>query len=277
VAGTVDGALRAAGDITANVRRRSHDERVAVSRDVRGIVTRVIAASWIALALLAIEPAPTGPSSEPCPPTSFAGAPAFLVVGKVSGKAREAIGAAQRARAAKVEATVVRGALFEAAGKGTLVVYGAFAGQADASARVAALAKKKIAAAVLPSGKPSSAAPVVRVCGDARRAAWASEKPAADPRFSYVPIDIVVGDARYVTETDRSGYFELWLAGAGRAHVQIAPFKPETRDANQWCGFMGTIEQETPIGDEADVPLPTASGGSIRTRPLGQTITICAE
>ncbi|HEY7374416.1 MAG TPA: hypothetical protein VIF57_19790, partial [Polyangia bacterium] len=118
----------------------------------------MIAASWIALALLAVEAAPAGlPSSPspPCPPTSFAGNAAFLVVGTISGKAREAIAAAQRARANKLEATVVRGGLFEGAGKGTLVVYGAFARQTDAAARVAALAKKKIAAAALWSGKPA--------------------------------------------------------------------------------------------------------------------------
>src|SRR5690348_13964147 len=86
-----------------------------VSPDVRGIVTRVIAASWIALALLAVEPAAAQSAATstptPCPPTSLTGGAAFLVVGKVSGKAREAIAAAQRARANKLEATVLRGAL----------------------------------------------------------------------------------------------------------------------------------------------------------------------
>jgi hypothetical protein len=236
----------------------------------------LIAAWWIALAVLAIEPAPTGPSSETCPSTSFTGRASFLVIGKISGKAREAIGAAQRARARGLEATVVRGALFEGTGKGTLVVYGAFEREGDATARVAALAKRWIQAAVLRTGKPVPAAPLVRVCGDARRDAWATDPPTNDPRWRYVPIEMEVGGGRYATETDSGGYFELWLAGRGRVHVQIPAFKPEKRDENMWCGSMGSIESETPICDEAEFDLP-AAGGSIRTRQLGQTVTICAE
>jgi len=246
-----------------------------VSPDVRCIVTCVIAASWIALALLAIEPAPGGlpsASSPPCPATSFAGSAAFLVVGKISGKARDAIAAAQRARANKLEATVVRGGLFEGTGKGTLVVYGAFAREADAAARVAALAKKKIAAAALWSGKPASAAPLVRVCGDARREGEGLELPARDPRFSHVPVAVRVGASRYHTETDATGYFELWLAGGGKAELFVPAFKPETRDAGNLCGYTGSGDD---VGEPVD--LPAAPGGSVRAPSLAQTITHCGE
>lgn len=245
----------------------------AVSPDVRGIVTGVIAASWIALALLAVEPAPEGlPSALPCPPTSFTGSAAFLVVGKISGKAREAIAAAQRARASKLEATVVRGGLFEGAGKGTLVVYGAFAREGDATARVAALAKKKIAAAALWSGKPASAAPVVRVCGDARRGGDGVELPGRDPRFSHVPVAVRVGANRYETEAGTDGYFELWLAASGEAELFVPAFKPETRDAGNLCGSMGSSDDV-----REPVDLPAAPGGSVRAPSLIQTITHCGE
>ena len=187
------------------------------------------------LAVLAIEPAPLDASSKPCPPTSFTGRAAFFVVGQVSGKEREAGAAAQRARARKLEATVVRGALFEGTGKGTLVVYGAFERQGEATARVAALAKKKIAAAVLWSGKPASAAPLVRVCGDARRAAWASDPPKSDPRFRYVPIEIEAGGARYATEADAGGYFELWLPGRRGGCTCRSPTSSQ-RSATRTCG-----------------------------------------
>jgi hypothetical protein len=276
VARTVFRAIRVDGDITEKVRRLPHDDSVM---DRRRYSDRVIAASpLIALALLALEPAPTGPSSKPCPPTSFAGAAAFLAASSAMPKERDALTAARRARARKLEATVVRGELFEKMGPGFFVVYGAFAVEADAAAWVATLAKKKIAASVVASGAPVAPAPIVRVCGDARRAEWGAEKgPTDDLRFSRFPIDVQVGDAHLVTETDGREYFELWLAGAGRVHVQIAPFKPEKRDRNQWCGSMGMIQGMTPIGDEADFELPKAAGASIRTRLLGQTVTICAE
>jgi hypothetical protein len=233
----------------------------------------LIAASWIALVLL-IEPAPAPASPPPtsCPATSFTGGAAFLVVGKISGKAREVIGAAQRARARGLEATVVRGALFEAAGKGTLVVYGAFTREGDATARVAALAKKKIPAAVLRSGKPVSSAPLVRICGDARREGLAIELPASDARFSHVPVAIRVGGQRLDTETDAGGYFEIWLAGAGKAGLFVPAFVPEARDANNLCGYMGSS------GDvQEEVDLPADAGGSVRAPALLQTITHCGE
>jgi hypothetical protein len=246
----------------------------------------VTAVACLALALLAgdggapkaSEPPKASEAPKPseppkaCPATSFSGGAAFLVVGKISGKGREAIGAAQRARARGLEATVVRGALFEAAGKGTLVVYGAFAREGEATARVAALAKKKIAAAVLRSGKPASTTPLVRICGEARREGLAIELAASDARFSHVPVAIKVGGQRVDTETDTGGYFEIWLAGAGKAGLFIPAFAPEARDANNLCGYMGSSND---VQEEVDLPADT--GGSVRAPALRQTITHCGE
>ncbi|HEY7374332.1 MAG TPA: hypothetical protein VIF57_19370, partial [Polyangia bacterium] len=168
--------------------------------------------------------------------------------------------------------TVVRGGLFEGAGKGTLVVYGAFARQADAAARVAALAKKKIAAAALWSGKPAAAAPLVRVCGDARRAGDGLELPARDPRFSHVPVAVRAGSNRYDTEADTTGYFELWLAASGKAELFVPAFKPETRDAGNLCGYTGSSDDV-----REPVDLPAVAGGSVRAPSLTQTIAHCGE
>jgi len=193
----------------------------------------VIGAAWIALSVLAVDAPLTGPSATPCAPTSFAGTEAFLVVDKPLARERAAIATAQRARARKLEATVIRGQLFEKMGASYWVVYGAFASEKDGAAAVAALAKLKIAASVVASGAPLARAPdrrapIVRICGEAR---------------SHAPITVDLRDAHYVTETDVSGYFELWLKGWGQAQVQTAAL-------------------------EDDVDLPKVAGASARTRLL---------
>jgi len=193
----------------------------------------VIGAAWIALSVLAVDAPLTGPSATPCAPTSFAGTEAFLVVDKPLARERAAIATAQRARARKLEATVIRGQLFEKMGASYWVVYGAFASEKDGAAAVAALAKLKIAASVVASGAPVARAPdrrapIVRICGEAR---------------SHAPITVDLRDVHYVTETDVSGYFELWLKGWGQAQVQTAAL-------------------------EDDVDLPKVAGASARTRLL---------
>jgi len=193
----------------------------------------VIGAAWIALSVLAVDAPLTGPSATPCAPTSFAGTEAFLVVDKPLARERAAIATAQRARARKLEATVIRGQLFEKMGASYWVVYGAFASEKDGAAAVAALAKLKIAASVVASGAPLARAPdrrapIVRICGEAR---------------SHAPITVDLRDVHYVTETDVSGYFELWLKGWGQAQVQTAAL-------------------------EDDVDLPKVAGASARTRLL---------
>ena len=193
----------------------------------------MIGAAWIALSVLAVDAPLTGPSATPCAPTSFAGTEAFLVVDKPLARERAAIATAQRARARKLEATVIRGQLFEKMGASYWVVYGAFASEKDGAAAVAALAKLKIAASVVASGAPVARAPdrrapIVRICGEAR---------------SHAPITVDLRDVHYVTETDVSGYFELWLKGWGQAQVQTAAL-------------------------EDDVDLPKVAGASARTRLL---------
>jgi len=193
----------------------------------------VIGAAWIALSVLAVDAPLTGPSATPCAPTSFAGTEAFLVVDKPLARERAAIATAPRARARKLEATVIRGQLFEKMGASYWVVYGAFASEKDGAAAVAALAKLKIAASVVASGAPLARAPdrrapIVRICGEAR---------------SHAPITVDLRDVHYVTETDVSGYFELWLKGWGQAQVQTAAL-------------------------EDDVDLPKVAGASARTRLL---------
>ena len=193
----------------------------------------MIGAAWIALSVLAVDAPLTGPSATPCAPTSFAGTEAFLVVDKPLARERAAIATAQRARARKLEATVIRGQLFEKMGASYWVVYGAFASEKDGAAAVAALAKLKIAASVVASGAPLARAPdrrapIVRICGEAR---------------SHAPITVDLRDVHYVTETDVSGYFELWLKGWGQAQVQTAAL-------------------------EDDVDLPKVAGASARTRLL---------
>ena len=194
----------------------------------------MIAVACVALAVLAVDEPPAAVSTKPCAPTLFAGAEAFLVVRQpVVTKEREAISIVQRARASKLEATVIDGRLFEKLGGGYWVVYGAFASEKDGAAAVAALAKLKIAASVVASGAPVARAPdrrapIVRICGEAR---------------SHAPITVDLRDVHYVTETDVSGYFELWLKGWGQAQVQTAAL-------------------------EDDVDLPKVAGASARTRLL---------
>ena len=214
----------------------------------------MIAVACVALAVLALDEPPAAVSTKPCAPTLFAGAEAFLVVRQpVVTKEREAISIVQRARASKLEATVIDGRLFEKLGGGYWVVYGAFASEEDAKAKVAALAKRKVAASVVASGPPVARAPAARA-----------------------PIVRVCGDAHYVTETNAGGYFELWLKGWGRAHVQIEDFKVEPRDKDQRCGFIGRSDS-TPAISDVDVDLPKQAGASVRTRGLAQSILGCGE
>ena len=243
----------------------------------------MIAVACVALAVLALDEPPAAVSTKPCAPTLFAGAEAFLVVRQpVVTKEREAISIVQRARASKLEATVIDGRLFEKLGGGYWVVYGAFASEEDAKAKVAALAKRKFAASVVASGPPvarapAARAPIVRVCGDARREEFGGGAlPASDTRFSRVPVSVDLGDAHYVTETNAGGYFELWLKGWGRAHVQIEDFKVEPRDKDQRCGFIGRSDS-TPAISDVDVDLPKQAGASVRTRGLAQSILGCGE
>jgi hypothetical protein len=227
----------------------------------RGYSRRVISAAWVALAVLAIDAPPAVPLPNPCAQTSFAGSEAFLVVGRAVARDSVAIASVQRARARRLEATAIRGMLFEKMGASYWVVYGAFASQEGAAAKAAELAKMKVAASVMASGPPIPRAPdwrapIVRICGDARR------EGSGGTRLSRVPIAIDLRDVHYVTETDPSGYFEIWLKGWGQAYVGIVP-----------CGHS----ESTPATDAAQVDLPKVPGASVRTPPLRQNTTGCGE